>query len=431
MINEDMLSGCSSLKKVNFGGSKELWSAIFFRGVIDEGTPDYTIYCSNGTLSKRPTFDRAADFSWEVIDETLFIRGNGALPEFGDSGPWEEYVEQIRKIVVGNGIKSISEQAFRSCNKAEKIELASSVVCIDYYAFYGMYNLKEVEIPASVSYISPLAFVRSLNVELDIDENNPYYLYDDGAVYNKDKTVLYFVINAKYDSKNSSGAFTVPDTVKNIGSYAFALNDSITSVQIPQSVTTIGAGAFYRCNITSVVLPNGLKCISQGMFTESQISTLIIPEGVTAIQDNAFSKAPATQIILPSSLKFIGERAFRECKLTNITLPNSVVFVGDEAFASSSLASITFSNKMTGISRGTFDGCSSLVSVTIPKNIVSICQEVFGCKSLTDVKFEDPDGWYVTETVGATSGTNVTLTNQSTAATYLKEKYSDYYWYKK
>ncbi len=79
-----------------------------------------------------------------------------------------------------------------------------------------------------------------------------------------------------------------------------------------------------------------------------------------------------------------------------------------------------------------FSDCSGLTSVTIGDGVISIGVYAFeGCDSLTKVTFEDAEGWYVTESYNATSGTDVTLTNTSVSAIYLKDVYKSYSWYKK
>jgi ribosomal protein L2 len=72
-----------------------------------------------------------------------------------------------------------------------------------------------------------------------------------------------------------------------------------------------------------------------------------------------------------------------------------------------------------------------LKNVVIPASVRTVEKEAFmGCP-LSTVTFADPNGWYVTQTKNASSGTNVTLTSASTAASYLKLTYLKYYWYKK
>ena len=104
-------------------------------------------------------------------------------------------------------------------------------------------------------------------------------------------------------------------TVTSIGDSAFAYNNSLTSVTIPDSVTRIDSGAFYECyNLTSVKIGNG----------------------VTSIGDSAFLECHSlTSVTIPDSVTEIGDSAFKEChSLTSITIPDSVTRIGDSAFLS-------------------------------------------------------------------------------------------------
>ncbi len=96
------------------------------------------------------------------------------------------------------------------------------------------------------------------------------------------------------------------------------------------------------------------------------------------------------------------------------------------------MTSITIPDSVTSIGSSAFSGCGGLTSITIPDSVTSIGRYAFsGCGGLTSVTFDDPTGWYVTRTQGATSGTYVNLINASTNANYFTSTYDDYYWYKK
>lgn len=144
-------------------------------------------------------------------------------------------------------------------------------------------------------------------------------------------------------------------------------------------------------------------------------------------------------ITIPSRYKgkpvtSIGSYAFFYCSnLTSVVIPGSVKSIGSSAFAyCDSLTSIVIPDSVTTIGSYAFHDCDSLTSIIIPDSVTTIGLYAFAyCTSLTSVTFEDTIGWYVTKTAGATGGTNLTLTNSSINATYLKSTYYTYYWYKK
>jgi len=144
-----------------------------------------------------------------------------------------------------------------------------------------------------------------------------------------------------------------------------------------------------------------------------------------------------TDIYIPSKIygrkvTAIGDDAFAGCEsLTSITIPDSVTAIGDFAFYEcTSLTTVTIGDSVTTIGSDAFCDCTNLTSITIPDSVTTIGRSAFGYR-LVEANFEDTTGWYVTETEGTTSGTNVDVSNPKTAAEYLIDEYYDYYWYKK
>jgi hypothetical protein len=129
---------------------------------------------------------------------------------------------------------------------------------------------------------------------------------------------------------------TIPDSVTSIGHGAFGGCTSLTSVTIPDSVTSIGVGVFQGCiRLTSITIPNSVTSISLALFNGCRaLASVTIPNSVTSIEDNAFSSCSGlTTLTIPDSVTSIGDGAFRLCtNLASITIPNSVTSIGDNAF---------------------------------------------------------------------------------------------------
>ena len=183
----------------------------------------------------------------------------------------------------------------------------------------------------------------------------------------------------------------IPDTVTEIGSYAFHNFLELKKINIPNSVTRIGQDAFYYCiNLTSITIPNSVTSIGSSAFAScSSLTSIAIPESVTSIESYAFSWCSSlTSITIPESVTDIKEASFSSCSsLTSIKLPNNLISIGSNAFHDcSSLASITIPESVTSIGNCVFDDCSSLTSITIPESVTSIGVEAFGyCGSLTNI----------------------------------------------
>ena len=194
------------------------------------------------------------------------------------------------------------------------------------------------------------------------------------------------------------GSFAIPGrviyegafyTVTSIGERAVTFSN-ITSVSIPESVTSIGAYAFAGCkSVTSMKIPDGVTFIGEGAFQGCGFTEIKIPDGVTSIGANTFFGCDnLTSVELPDGVTSIGDSAFYGCEgLTSIELPNGVASIGDSAFyGCEGLASIELPAGITAIEDNTFYGCDGLTSITIPDNVVYIGMYAFrDCRNLASV----------------------------------------------
>ena len=267
---------------------------------IPPNDPDANVSVDSGSLT--------GGLTWNLTKAgTLTISGNGAMPaDFSGPSdqPWNKYSDQIRKIMIADGVTSIGPSAFYG-NAALSVEIADTVTTIGNHAFHGC-SLLYASIPSGVETIGDDAFRECPNLS----------------------------------------SVTVSEGVKTIGERAFRGCESLTSVDLPASVTNMGAGAFYDCtklfsvtfasgsnkvtmgadlfarcwNLMDITLPESIDCISERMFQGClMLPGLIIPEGAVKIGESAFSSCGGfSAVYIPKCVTDIETGAFSGCTLSNV-----------------------------------------------------------------------------------------------------------------
>ena len=190
---------------------------------------------------------------------------------------------------------------------------------------------------------------------------------------------------------SSLTSINIPSSVTEIGNRVFEDCKSLTSVNIPSGVTEIAWRTFWGCSsLTSVDIPSSVTSIGSETFSGcSSLTSVNIPSGVTEIGESAFSGCSSlTSVNIPSSVTEIERAVFNGCSsLTSVNIPSSVTGIGYKAFSScTSLTSIKIPSSVTEIYWGAFTICSSLTSVNIPSSVTEIGGAAFyGCKGLKSI----------------------------------------------
>jgi len=183
----------------------------------------------------------------------------------------------------------------------------------------------------------------------------------------------------------------IPNTVTSIGNFAFYYNTSLLSVTIPNSVTSIGDSAFAYCiSLESIILPINLEKIGNSTFQDCKaLKAITIPNSVKSIGHYAFFECYSLiSITIPDSVTYIGEAAFKDCKnLKSVYMSDSVTSVGDYLFYNcQKLEDVRLSNNLTDTGDFMFYNCFSLEGVTLPSNLKVIGNSAFeNCTSLKTI----------------------------------------------
>ena len=335
---------------------------------------------------------------WVLTDDgTMTISGAGAMPDFAtaEEQPWYNHAASVKTIRVGEGITYTGMRAFQYTS-ARTITLPDSLTGIARNLAYECTSLTSITIPDTVTSIGMYAFY---NCTALTSVNIP-----DGVTSICDYT---------FRGCTALTSVNIPDSVTSIGVYAFRGCTALASVNIPDSVTSIGNYAFYECTaLASVNIPDSVTSIGGFAFRNcSKLTSITIPAGVTVITDSMI----------------------RGCtSLSSVTILGAITSIGQYALADSIITSFVIPDTVTSVALGAFYNCNKMTSVTIGSGVKKIGKTAFtACSSLTKATFRDTSGWYVSTSETATSGTNLTVTNTSTAANYLRNTYQNYYWFDK
>lgn len=433
------------------------WFGYEFLGWFDapEGGTAYTtssVYPLNSDQTLYAHWEREKLLQGSCGDNlTYVLYGDGLLEIVGGgemtSAPWEgliyteqpnRYSERIGQVSLPEGLTVICESAFKDCKYLCNIEIPSTVIKIGNEAFRYT-RISELYLPHGVvdlgsgitddTLLKKIFYPNTLinakgqglneNVEIVFEEGFglvPDYMFDALAI----------------------DELTLPDTVTEIGNYAFA-RSKISKLTMPKKLKKLGYGIFkYNENLKELTLPGTVAEMEHsystagntyiGTFTDSAIETVILEEGITELGDYAFYKCDHLKSVqLPKSLERIGEATFRFCSsLQSLTIPRSVTSIGwhqwcptmyvyrdsigeeyakfhnhdyayikddedvpdctlpgslreveEEAFEETNFSYIIVPDSVTTIKRNAFKDCRNLKIIVIPKSVEIIAEDAF------------------------------------------------------
>ena len=294
-------------------------------------------------------------------------------------------------------VTSIADSAFYINLRLEEVTIPNSVTTIGNEAF-SWSNLKEVTIPNSVTTIGDGAFEGCTSLQKviwnarnaqDCSYSSPFsgcgvtdFVFGEEVEH----IPAYLCNNLRL-----LNTIVIPNSVTTIGNGAFAWCRGLTTVTIGNSVTTIGYRVFASCTgLTEVSIPNSITTIGEKAFNGcTGLTEITIPNSVTDIGNLAFAGCTGlTEVSIPNSITTIREKAFASCTgLTEITIPNSVTDIGNLAFAGcTGLTEVSIPNSVTNIGSSAFEDCTELKTVTIGNSVTTIGDGAFySCTGLTEV----------------------------------------------
>lgn len=337
------------------------------------------------------------------------------------------------RFTAGKGVTEIGSYALSGCTRLTHVEIANSVTTIGAGAFMGCGGLRSIEVPKSVTFIGPAAF-KDCNSLVEISlpfvgesrtatdkagvfgyifgctssrpDNTPaaQQYQQTQTVWGDTKTYYYY-----YFIPESLRRVTITDTTV-IGNYAFHDCGQLTSITIPNKVTSIGDSAFGSCRgLKSIDLPDALTTIGNAAFHLcAGLTDITIPERVTSIGATAFFGCSGLErIYIPAEVKTIGASAFVAGAWSNMPVGLTAVDVSSYNDHYKSVGGVLYSKdgkqllcyppgktdtrftvpgSVTSIADGAFRGCVHLTSLVIPNSVEYIGTSALqGCWNLTSL----------------------------------------------
>ncbi len=417
-IDLNALWNCSGLTEINVDGANTTLSSV--DGVVFNKDKTELIRCPENKSGTFTIPSSVTDIHYSAFNDCCHLTAIN-IPNSVKHIDGAAFMDctSLTEIVIPDGITEIASQIFDDCTSLTSVTIPESVTKIGGNSFEYCRSLTSITIPQNVTSISSSAFRGCYNLtEMNLNGNN-YYSFENQTLFNKDKTELLCCLNSRVTE------YTIPNSVKKIGDYAF-LDCDLESITIPNSVTTIGDDAFNRCwNLTSVTIPNSVTNIDDYVFEDCyNLKSVILSESVKHIGYNSFDwcnnlvfsefgnayylgtadnpyfaliKAKSSEITsfeVHDSCEVIADGAFADCNNLQYNEYDGVLYLGDTKnpylmlfkAKSTDIESCKIGNGCRYITNQAFMHCSNLTSITIPNSVTSIDEYAFYyCENLTSV----------------------------------------------
>lgn len=305
-----------------------------------QNSPLETYKIPEGVTNIYGAFDGSKNLKTVIIPESL---ENISMSSFEESSiytnplNWDEdvfYVDdclvkvdwktKAEHITVRDGTRRIEAHAFACCESVKSITIPDSVEIIGAQAFESCSSLEKIYIGSGVKKIGVAPFIFDvegrpcINLKsIEVSKSNKHYVSVDGVLFNKEMTEL-----IQYPIGKKQKEYVIPDSVTTLGYGAFCFCDELTKLTVGKGVTVIDDCMLFGCdNIETVILPDTLTKLDGGAFKYSGIKYIDIPDSVTFLGCEAMTACERLETVnIGKGVSFIHECAIGGSSLRRINV---------------------------------------------------------------------------------------------------------------
>ena len=379
-VHSGAFEGCAQLSRVSMYLNTVAHSSAFDANV------NKTLY-----LSGTPTYSSIGDWKYSSVQ---WLNGINTDSNITSIGTGAFYYCSLSSAVLSN-VSYIGPNAFEECNRLKYISMPDGVTNIPSACFRYCDTFSRVSLGANVTTIGREAFaytkLKSVNFVSSEDEDYASAIFssglmtiEQGAFYNCPMDMVYLpvtvtTIGPSAFASNSLIEINFPENITSIGNDAFSSCGRLLSVSTPDGVT-YGGGAFRNCNVLIEAQVGSTVMIANHMFYACpKLSSVILPNNLTTIGSEAFRHCTLlSSIAIPNTVENISPFAFANCGLSAFTLPAGVKIISSGVFCGCSNLSTIHVDYASRIDYAAFHSCVAVSSAYLGASVTSINSGAFG-----------------------------------------------------
>ena len=324
-------------------------------------------------------------------------------------------------LTLPSGVENVGKNALNNCEALTEITVPASVTNIEKDGFGYVPNLEKItfegDVPPTIEKDAFGMVAKTCEIIVPSGSTSAYSGVTEEIETAANKALITITI-----SGGTTELYYYDDNI--IPVKAFYDRGDIISANIESGITGISERAFAACSgLTSLTMPDTVTTLGINVFSNAKsLSTIHISSGLTSLPNSVFEGAGLTAITVPDTITSVGERCFTNCyNLTNAYLPDTITTSALSSYFFSScsgMTSVHIPNGIKNLGHYCFTGCTSLPEITLPSGLTTVGNNVFAkCSSLSSITCY--------ATTAPTLGSNVFQSIKSTGTLYYPSG-SDY-----